>query len=85
MTSSAWGVKEVFPVDGEFLIMRPLVCKTIPDNVPAIQNGSGLPVAVDLFQPVPSINSSALKNLSFSDITRLDAFFDHTGRGVLRL
>jgi hypothetical protein len=26
---------------------------------------------------VPSINSSALKNLSFSDTARLDEFFDH--------
>ncbi|MEE9232760.1 MAG: hypothetical protein V3U07_04845, partial [Nitrospirales bacterium] len=29
--------------------------------------------------PVPSINSSALKYLSFSDTARLDEFFDHTG------
>lgn len=29
-------------------------------------------------KPVPSINSSALKNLSFLDTARLDAFFDHT-------
>jgi hypothetical protein len=28
---------------------------------------------------VPSINSSPLKNLSFSDTARLDEFFDHTG------
>ena len=53
MTSSAWGVKEVFPVDGEFLIMRPLVSETIPDNVTATQNALGLPVAVGLFQRLP--------------------------------
>jgi hypothetical protein len=30
-------------------------------------------------EPLPSINSSALKNLSFLDIARLDEFFDHAG------
>ena len=38
---------------GEFLIMRPLECKTIPDNVIATQNALGLRVAVGLFQPFP--------------------------------
>ncbi len=38
---------------GEFLIMRPLVSETIPDNVPATQNAVGLPVAVGLFQRLP--------------------------------
>jgi len=31
--------------------------------------------------PVPSINSSALKYLNFSDTARLEEFFDHTGIG----
>ncbi len=32
------------------------------------------------YQPViPSINSSPLKNLGFSDTPRVDEFFDHTG------
>jgi hypothetical protein len=30
-----------YAVPGEFLIMRPLGCEIIPDNVPANQNGSG--------------------------------------------
>jgi len=30
-------------------------------------------------RPVPSINSSALKYLSFSDTTKPHEFFDHTG------
>jgi hypothetical protein len=33
--------------------MRPLECKTIPDNVIATQNALGLQVAVGLFQPLP--------------------------------
>ncbi len=33
--------------------------------------------------PVPSINSSALKNVSDSDTPRLDEFFDHTGMEYL--
>jgi hypothetical protein len=41
-----WGVY------GEFLIMRPLVSETIPDNVIATQNALGLPSAVDLSLPV---------------------------------
>ena len=32
-----------------------------------------------VFSPVPSINSSTLKNLSILATTRLDEFFDHTG------
>ena len=40
-------------VSGEFIIMRPLRCKSIPDNVTATQNSFGLQVAVDLFQPLP--------------------------------
>jgi len=31
------------------------------------------------YVPVLSINSSPLKNFSFSDTGRLDEFFDHTG------
>jgi len=38
------------PVHGEFLIMRPLVSETIPDNVTATQNALGLPVVVGFFQ-----------------------------------
>ncbi len=38
---------------GEFLIMRPLGCKTIPDHVPATQNALGLLVPVGFSQPLP--------------------------------
>jgi len=30
-------------------------------------------------EPIPSINSAALENLSFSDTARLNEFFEHTG------
>jgi hypothetical protein len=33
---------------------------------------------VAVMKPVPSINSSALKKMSFSDTARLDELFDHT-------
>jgi hypothetical protein len=33
--------------------MRPLECKTIPDNVIATQNALGLQVVVGLFQRLP--------------------------------
>ncbi len=49
----ALGLIQFEPVHGEFLIMRPLVSETIPDNVPATQNALGLPVAVGLFQRLP--------------------------------
>jgi len=53
LSRSTVGVGNSKGVHGEFLIMRPLGCKTIPDNVPATQNALGLPVAVGLFQPLP--------------------------------
>ena len=40
-------------MNGEFLIMRPLVSETIPDNVTATHNALGLQVAVGLFQRLP--------------------------------
>ncbi len=40
-------------VHGEFLIMRPLVSETIPDNVTATQNALGQQVAVGLSPPLP--------------------------------
>jgi hypothetical protein len=41
------------PVHGEFLIMRPLVSKTIPDIGPATHNVLGLQGAGGLFQRFP--------------------------------
>ncbi len=38
---------------GEFLIMPLLASETIPDNVTATQNASGLQMVVGLFQPLP--------------------------------
>jgi len=40
-------------VNGEFLIIRPLVSETIPDNVTATHNALGLQVAAGLFQRLP--------------------------------
>ena len=58
------------PVPGELLIMQPLGCKTIPDNVIATQNALGLQVAVGLFQPLPLgfVNSGSDESESYCNI-----------------
>lgn len=38
----------IFPLNGQFLIMRLLWCNTIPANVPARQNALSLPVGLFL-------------------------------------
>ena len=50
MRSPGFGIRAV---PGELLMMRPLGCRTIPDNVIATQKALGRQVAVGLFQRLP--------------------------------
>ena len=53
----------------------------IPPHFPLIKKGISRSPDFELLlgTAVPSINSSALKNLCVLDTTRVDEFLDHTG------